>query len=477
MSGEFEGKSLDALYAMIAAAKPEELSGSGTALAAAVPKILAIASDLRHYISRVQWEGEGGDAFRKWGAGMVSETLVLGDFTKVVSDEMKRAGQALTEAKAAVPKPAGMCFADPEKEKARLEAEKGPKLQEAIQQLQRLSSYYETTRDRMAAERQPEFKPLTSNEYGPEREYGAGGGAGSSASSSTGTGTGSAPAGHSSSLRSAEPGTGGTDRVTPLSPPTTPNSPTTPTPTTPPTTPTLPTPPVAPPDRAVDTNLDSVTVAPEAPTRPTAQPPVLQPPTTSGPGPVLPPLAPPLVPQAGPQGGQQFGRPVVPGPTATGPVGRAPGLTGPSPLGPGPRTEGITGGRQVPGRPVAGQQMGRMPMGTVIGEERGASPYGRGAAGMHGPGGGMHGGTPVGAPGVAGRRLATQPGGTVGSAAASTTGGRAFTPGGTGLVRPPASTGPGEEERRETRNRPDYLSEDEETWTSGQRRIVPPVID
>ncbi|MET9935491.1 hypothetical protein ABZ054_32670, partial [Streptomyces sp. NPDC006324] len=135
MSGEFEGKSLDALYAMIAAAKPEELSSSGTALAAAVPKILAIASDLRHYISRVEWEGEGGDAFRKWGAGMVSETLVLGDFTKVVSEEMKRAGQALTEAKAAVPKPAGMCFADPEKEKARIESEKGPKLQEAIQQL------------------------------------------------------------------------------------------------------------------------------------------------------------------------------------------------------------------------------------------------------------------------------------------------------------------------------------------------------
>ncbi|MFJ4338152.1 hypothetical protein [Streptomyces sp. NPDC088915] len=470
MSGEFEGKSLDALYAMIAAAKPEELSSSGTALAAAVPKILAIASDLRHYISRVEWEGEGGDAFRKWGAGMVSETLVLGDFTKVVSEEMKRAGQALTEAKAAVPKPAGMCFADPEKEKARIESEKGPKLQEAIQQLQRLSSYYDATRERIGAERQPEFKPLTSVGRGEgEHEYGVGGGAGSGTSSGTGAGTGSAPAGHSSSLRSAEPGTGGTDRVTPLSPPTTP------TPTTPPTTPTLPTPPVAPPDRAVDTSLDSVTVAPEAPTRPTTQPPVVQPPTTSGPGPVLPPVVPPLGRQTGPQGGYPLPRPATPGPS--GPVARVPGLTGPGPLGPGPRTEGITGGRQVPGRPGLGQQAGRMPMGTVIGEERAGSQLGRGAAGMHGPGAGGFGGAPAGTPGAAGRRLATQPGGTVGSAAASTTGGRAFTPGGTGLVRPPASTNPGEEERREARNRPDYLSEDEETWTSGQRRIVPPVID
>ncbi|MFC7967852.1 hypothetical protein [Streptomyces cinereoruber] len=472
MSGEFEGKSLDALYAMIAAAKPEELSSSGTALAAAVPKILAIATDLRHYISRVEWEGEGGDAFRKWGAGMVSETLVLGDFTKVVSEEMKRAGQALTEAKAAVPKPAGMCFADPEKEKARIEAEKGPKLQEAIQQLQRLSSYYDATRERIAAERQPEFKPIESSVGVSEREYGTGGGTGSGTSSGAGAGTGSAPAVHSSSLRPAEPGTGGTDRVTPLTPPSSTTPPSSPTPS-----PTTPLPPVAPPDKAVDTTLDSVTITPEAPTRPTTQPPVVQPPTTSGPGPVLPPLAPPLVPQTGPQGGQQLGRPVVPGPTSTGPVGRGPGLTGPGPLGSGPRTEGITGGRQVPGRPLAGQQPGRMPMGTVIGEERAASQLGRGAAGMYGPGAGAVGGAPVGTPGTAGRRLATQPGGTVGSAAASTTGGRAFTPGGTGLVRPPASTDPGQEERREKRNRPDYLSEDEETWTSGQRQIVPPVID
>ncbi|MEV7674847.1 hypothetical protein [Streptomyces sp. NPDC088752] len=470
MSGEFEGKSLDALYAMIAAAKPEELSSSGTALAAAVPKILAIASDLRHYISRVEWEGAAGDAFRKWGAGMVSETLVLGDFTKVVSEEMKRAGQALTEAKAAVPKPAGMCFADPEKEKARIESEKGPKLQEAIQQLQRLSSYYDATRERIGAERQPDFKPLNGSVDLGEKGYGPGGGTGSGTSSGTGTGTGSAPAVHSSSLRPAESGTGGTDRITPPSSPTNPSSPT---PVTPPTT-SLP--PVAPPDRPVDTNLDSVTVAPEAPTRPTTQqPPVVQPPTTSGPGPVLPPVVPPLGRQTGPQGGYPLPRPATPGPS--GPVARVPGLTGPGPLGSGPRTEGITGGRQVPGRPGPGQQAGRMPMGTVIGEERAASQLGRGAAGMHGPGAGGFGGAPAGTPGAAGRRLATQPGGTVGSAAASTTGGRAFTPGGTGLVRPPASTNPEQEERREARNRPDYLSEDEETWTSGQRQIVPPVID
>ncbi|MEU7569387.1 hypothetical protein [Streptomyces fradiae] len=44
-------------------------------------------------------------------------------------------------------------------------------------------------------------------------------------------------------------------------------------------------------------------------------------------------------------------------------------------------------------------------------------------------------------------------------------------------MRPPASTEPGREEQRQSVGRPDYLAEDEETWTMGQRKIVPPVID
>ncbi|GAA3390162.1 hypothetical protein [Streptomyces roseoviridis] len=456
MSGEFEGKSLDALYAMIASAKPEEITSTGEALAAAVPKILDIAADLRHYISRVQWEGEGAEAFRKWGAGMVSETLVLGDFTKVVSEEMKRAGAALREAKSSVPKPAGMCFADPEKEKARQEAETGPKLQEAIAAMRRLSSYYTATNNRISSERQPDFKPMTGEVWVSEREIGTGSGTGSGTHS--GTGTGSTESSHTSLRRADESITSnGTDRQIRDERITLP-----------------PTAPTRPPESEVDTNLDSVTITPETPTKPTVQPPAVQPPSTNGPQPVvLPPVAPPLGPQTNPQIGPQ-GRTSHPG--LPGPAGRSNPFS-PSPLGPGPRAEGITGGRQVPGRPGMGQPVGRPPMATVIGEER-ASQYGRGAAGLHAPGA-MGPGAPTGGPGAgSGRRLATQPGGTVGGPSASgVTGRSAFTPGGTGLVRPPASTEPGQEERRSSRRRPDYLSEDEETWNSGQRPIVPPVID
>ncbi|MEU7029823.1 hypothetical protein AB0A60_24475 [Streptomyces sp. NPDC046275] len=463
MSGEFEGKSLDALYAMIASAKPEDLSGAGQALAAAAPKILAIARDLRHYISRVEWEGEAGDAFREWGAGMVSETLVLGDFTKVVSDEMKTAAQALTEAKASLPKPAGMCYADPEKEKARIEAETGPKLQEAVDVMRRLSSYYETTGNRMQAERQPEFKPLGDGGVG-DGEYRAGGSTGSGTYSGTTSGGGTAQTGYTTTQRADVSSPTGTHRqiLDPVNPPSVPPS----------------LPPVVPPESEVDTNLDSVTLTPppETVNRPPVQPPVTTtgtPPLTANPVP-LPPL-PPVAPPLGQQGGYQPPKAPVTGLPTT--AGRT-GIPGPSPLGPLGRADGITGGRQVPGRPLMNQQMGRMPMGTVIGEERAGTQYGRGANGIHGPGaGGMHGG-PVGGQGGSGRRLASQPGGTVGTPSASAVSGRsAFTPGGTGLVRPTASTQPEGEERQQQGHRPDYLSEDEETWTSGQRRIVPPVID
>ncbi|MEV3993479.1 hypothetical protein AB0J57_31715 [Streptomyces sp. NPDC049837] len=457
MAGEFEGKSLDALYAMIASARPEELIGAGDALAAAAPKILAIAADLRHYISRVQWEGEGGEAFRKWGADMVTETLVLGDFTKVVSDEMRQAGQALREAKAAVPKPAGQCFADPEKEKARVAEETGPKLQEAIHQLERLSSYYDVTQERMAAQRQPEFKPIGDAVTG-ERPYATGDGTGAaSANSSGGSAYGGAeyPTVQASSSGAPAGRASAPDPVAARPGP----------------------PPVMPPEGTVGTNLDSVsTLPPETVTRPAPQTPNVPPTTAPATG---MPIPPPVAPVVGSQQGRTARLPSVAGPGLLGGSGPVRGpLPAPGPLGvPRPTAqEGIVGGKPMPGRTGPATGGPRLPMGTVIGEERGA--YGRGTPGMPGYAGGM-----TGAPGAAtgtgaGRRLASQPGGTVGTPVASGASGRStFTPGGTGLVRPPSTTASGQEERRQSAPRPDYLSEDEETWAMGQRKIVPPVID
>ncbi|MFG3494518.1 hypothetical protein [Streptomyces sp. NPDC047928] len=442
---EFEGKSLDALYAMIASARPGELTAVGDALEAAIPEIISIATDLRLYIDNVQWKGEGGDAFRIWGADMVSETLRLGDFTQVVASEMQRAGQALSEAKKAIPKPAGMCFADPDKEKARIEAETGPKLQEAIHQLERLSSYYKTTHERIASQPEPEFAPPRPPETG-ERAYASGGGAGAGSTYSSGGGA------YAGSPYSTAGGASASSAGRQVSEPVI-------RPTAPPVVPEVP----------VGTNLDSVgTLPPESTTRPGPQAPVT-PPTAGGPNTPPGPLLPPVAPVVGPQtGGGPSRTPSVPtgtgGPRGTGPFGALPPRAGGG--------DGIVGGKQMPGR-AGGPVMPRLPMGTVVGEER--TGFGRGA-GMPGYGAGMQGAPGAGTGG--GRRLATQPGGTVGAPGASGASGRgAFTPGGTGLVRPPASTASPQEERRGSSTRPDYLAEDEETWAMGQRKIVPPVID
>ncbi|WP_236245603.1 hypothetical protein [Streptomyces sp. CC210A] len=463
MSGEFEGKSLDALYAMIRSAKPGDLTKAGNALEAASPQIIKIATDLRVYFDKVQWEGAGGDGFRLWGADMVSETLKLSDFTTTVGQEMQRAGQALSEAQKSMPEPAGQCYADPEKEQARIKDETGPKLQEAIRQMERLTSYYKTAKTRMESEEEPRFAP-------PELRIENGTPYGSGGSRTQGTG-GSGP--YFGGTGSSVPG----EQYSPSNPPFSGSASAGPSGPFSSTSPEyrVPSGPgaVSLPEEPVRTNLDSVvTTSVQEPVGRGGTPPTPTQSTGSGPG--GPALLPPVAPVSGPQAGSLPPR----GPGAPGvgvPRGPLPGGTvplGPTRVG---APDGIHGGQAVTGRGGGTSPLGpRLPMGTVVGEERGA--LGRGPIGTAGPGAGFQGAPTTG--GGAGRRLAVQPGGTVSGAPASGAVGRGhFTPGGTGLVRPPASTTPGSAQRREAAARPDYLTEDEETWTAGRRSVVPPVID
>ncbi|OEJ94141.1 hypothetical protein J116_006335 [Streptomyces thermolilacinus SPC6] len=460
---------------MVASARPGDLTKAGGLLEAAAPQIIQIASDLRLYLDKVKWEGQGGDMFRLWGADMVSETLKLSDFATTVGAEMQRAGQALSETQKSMPKPAGMCFADPEKEEARIKDETGPKLQEAIRLMERLSSYYKTAKGRMEAEPEPRFPLPPGNGLIDEHERPLG------TNTPTGAG-GSSYAGGSTSGGSSAYMASGSSSVGPSGPAAAQHSPEhTARPSGPAGQGATATPEVP-----VGMNLDSV--APPAPqetgNRPPAQtttsPPVTTGPT--GPGP-LPPVSTGLNPKQGVPGMPRVpSGPGGPG-TPAGPVGpgmaRGVGPVGPGPMGGMPRVggpDGIMGGKPAHGWTNGSPTGPRPPMGTVVGEER--NPMARGPMGLPGQGMGAYGGTGPGAGAGSGRRLATQPGGTVGGPAASGAVGRGtFTPGGTGLVRPPASTEPGREERRQAAGRPDYLTEDEETWTMGQRKIVPPVID
>ncbi|MFD8565995.1 hypothetical protein [Streptomyces sp. NPDC059639] len=165
-------------------------------------------------------------------------------------------------------------------------------------------------------------------------------------------------------------------------------------------------------------------------------------------------------------------------------------------LGAGGLAGGMAGGAAGAGRAAGGAGAGR------AGGAAGRTGAGRGMGGMGGGAGGAGAGKGAGGAGRTGASARAK-GGVVGAAKGKT--GGAFTPGGTGLRNRGSSAsgtgagagakgqngrngmGPGGaggrgagKQRGEGGNnsrRPDYLYEDEETWTPKQRKVNPPVIE
>ncbi|MFI0910581.1 hypothetical protein [Streptomyces abikoensis] len=473
---EFQGKSHEELYAMVADAKPERLSEVGKALKQAFDDLDGISRDLKGHVAQVKLEGEGGEAFRKWGEQMVMQTTKLAHYVSSAGAVMDKAAEGLGKARSSMPKPSGsVCFTDAEKERARLKAVETDR-QHAVDAMRTLDSYYATAQTDLGKLEEPKFalppvmkigigedwerpyEPSTSGGYGSSSRgdgfssvphSGAAGGAAHAAALPVGSAVSAAEypgaVGHGSASAQPGPGPGA--------------------------------------GWASGTNIDSTTVLPTP--QPTAPAPdviqhhdrVAMP---QGPG--GPPVVLPQVPGDGrgikagaPRGGSGIGRP-----EATIAMPRGGGMPRPN--------DGIVGG--LPKVPGGENSAAKLPRGTVVGEERGLMSRGPVGAGgypgaANGSGFGAHGtGT--------GRRLATEPGGVIGSPRGSVLGQASpgmrseFTQGGSGLVRGTQVPGAmphvggssaGSTGRRPAAGRPEYLTEDEETWTRGRRDTVPPVIE
>ncbi|MFH8408071.1 hypothetical protein ACH4FX_25215 [Streptomyces sp. NPDC018019] len=204
------------------------------------------------------------------------------------------------------------------------------------------------------------------------------------------------------------------------------------------------------------------------------------PPSPSGPGGGLTGTGPGGGPGLGTPGGGHLNG----GPGGGGPSGGLPGMPG------------IAGGGKAGGRP-GGTSASRIGTGGTPGAPGGAGARG-GRPGMPGMGGGA--GAGAGARGGAagagrGGALARQKGGVVGGTSGSKTGGGAQ--GGSGLHRSrggaqagagaggrrpmgmagaPGAHGANGKDKGENGQRPDYLVEDEETWTP-ERNVAPKVIE
>ncbi|WKK21644.1 hypothetical protein QZH56_22660 [Streptomyces olivoreticuli] len=470
------------LQAMVEPADAQKVTDLAHRLTEASTAIKELGDDLKKHMDRVHWQGEGGDAFRGWGSRMSNATLRLGHYAENAGTWMNHAAVTLGQVKRDMPKYSAASKATVDSylnaqppnmrviqeplvdlpavgpapsQRQAYEAQK--RLHDdhmhAAELLKKLSESYNASGVQLMRAERPRFPPApdrvlppTPNREGKEHVSLPGGSdaprsAGPSASSVTGlaaatggTTMGSATA-YSSSGHVVRPGG----------------------------------------SHAVD--LDGGVVAPHVP----SPAPYREGTATSRPDgsadrahPQLPsvPLPVPGRDRQGPGSGD--GRvPTLPGTRQPTVPGRDSLPGRPSVSAPGVPRDGIVGGRLVPRIPPS--PTGNPPRGVVIGTEPG------------------QGRTPVGPGGVVGGRPPMpRPGGAAMD--------RPFTPGGSGLVgnrptgagspaaqsgmrgggmagMPATSLGSAPPGRRQGSRRPDYLVEDEETWSQGNKRVVPPVID
>ncbi|MFJ9799509.1 hypothetical protein [Streptomyces sp. NPDC101145] len=515
----FENAPLNAMLDLLEAANPAELEAAGTALEAARKALNDAARDLKKDAAAVELKGVAGTEFQRFAADLAAYTYNLASFANIVGAQMKVASTGLASVRNARPPrdnrpdpkkptdfPPAERTADNEDYQKAVKAERDR--QEAINQLNRLASFYAVSESTLAAQEPPKFpERLKADVPRPTGGLGTGTGADQAGSGARtpamgpGGGSAHAPAGaHPAEFGGAPsgprpPALGPTpmpgapdpsmqiDTIAPPAPPVT-------APPAPAPTPTVP-----------STSTGPFTPPPMAPGLPT---------TGKGPATGRNPVAPAGPRTAGPTT-SQYGRPGVPGGPQVGPgtpgqAGRtvAPGQA--SPVGR-PGTPGTPGtpaaGRQnvigapgtnnmvgrpgapgAPGAPVTGRAgapaspvAGRATTGIV-----GGTPQQRPATGG-GSGSRIPTGTVIGGQSAAqGRPSAARPatGGVIGAnpgAAARSTG--RGTPSVNGVVGTPRSQrarGQKDDEQPGS-ERPDYLVEDEETWATRRRGAVPPVID
>ncbi|MEU2224707.1 hypothetical protein [Streptomyces sp. NPDC018347] len=393
---DFENHDLNAMIDLVHHANPEHLETASKALWDARTAIHDAATDLETNLKGVDWEGRGAEQFHSWTDGLIEWTKGLATFADVAATEISAAATGLASVRNSMPErdprpvadqkrphelPKAKQVEDDPDYAAALKVEKNR--QEAINQVNRLASFYSVSAMALGMALQTDPKPYTPiPDVGVPKprglsDHGRRGALGSSSSTpSTSLGAvarshGSATGGHTRPTTVS--GTGASGHVPPLKEVHEPSAP-------------------SGPDVGTEINT-TTTLPPQTPTAPPASPTPTLPTTTGGsqlpPGPMAPPVRtpgygpggrPPVTAQGrtGPYGSGrvpqgpagQPGRTVSGGRTPQGPTGQ----TGRSL--PGSRaTQGPTGqaaramGRATPAGQPGGRgpaQAGRSPMGRAV---------------------------------------------------------------------------------------------------------------
>ncbi|WP_328667696.1 hypothetical protein OG905_11850 [Streptomyces sp. NBC_00322] len=519
---DFEEAQLNAMLDLVEKSNPADLENAGDALVKAKSALNNAAKELADYVNKVEWKGEAAKEFERFGTALAEHAYALGRFANAAGTQMQVASTGLTSVKNSMPrerdtrtvakKPEAFALTpgketNPEYTEA-VKVEKNR--QEAINQMNRLASFYAVSEASLAGQEAPKFPRMLKADVPPPSDGGSWRGVESGDTASRVDASDSTS--HQAAPRRAETNAAtDTSRAEAIGTATTV------------------------PDRNTSVEIDSVT-APPPPTTSPAPAPSAAGPTSPGGGSV-PPMtsgfANPVkggtprstsasgMSKAGGQGTSSVGRPGAGGSRngaagRPGPVGRPGGAgssssttgragaarpvgaagqnpaagragTAGSPAGRGGtgatgsragRGNGIVGGN--PQRAAGGSSGSRLPRGTVVGGE--GTTQGRTSTGRTSQQG-VVGAKPANGASRPGGRGTASSNGVVGTPRGSASGSRpgtgGFTQGGAGLVR--GTTGrnqPENEEQEHTGSaRPDYLTEDEETWEARRRGAVPPVIE
>ncbi|MFG2785451.1 hypothetical protein ACGFY7_47515 [Streptomyces prunicolor] len=166
---DFENHRLNDMIDMVETASPEHLENAGNALWEARDAINDAAKELRGHIDNVDWEGDSGQAFRDWGSDLVTYAVNLASFAEVAGTQITAAATGLASVRIAmpprdtrfntsqtpsdIPLPARVSANGEYTEAVKVEKDR----QEAINQMNRLSSFYTVSEEVLAAQEPPTF--------------------------------------------------------------------------------------------------------------------------------------------------------------------------------------------------------------------------------------------------------------------------------------------------------------------------------
>lgn len=165
-STAFDGFKLNVMLDFLESANPEHLEGASEALVKANADINRAAEALAKTVGDVDWEGEGAEEFRRYGAEVVSYAWAIAKMANAAGTQMKVASEGLASVRNSRPPRDSRLIqkdakdftvpertADNEDYQKALQVEKNR--QEAINQMNRLASFYAVSQGTLASQEIP----------------------------------------------------------------------------------------------------------------------------------------------------------------------------------------------------------------------------------------------------------------------------------------------------------------------------------